>query len=146
MSDHKFYKPNTRHTGILSIFFFSVGVLLFVASIIAGYFLSHQRLERDSFTPHDLYTMEAPGTLDVLIQFDKEPVDFVLVSPSGERFPSDSFEDLEETNDTLSVSLETQDTGNWKIEYNQKSNNTVTVTANAGQAEAQTDEGESANG
>lgn len=146
MSDHKFYKPNTRHTGILSIFFFSVGILLFIASVIAGYLLSDQRLARESFTSHDLYTMDTPGKLEITIQFDKEPVDFVLVSPSGERFPSDSFEDLEETNDTLSVSLETQDTGNWKIEYNQKSNNTVTVTANAGQAEAQTDEGESANG
>lgn len=146
MSDRKFYKPNTRHTGILSIFFFSVGILLFIASVIAGYLLSDQRLARESFTSHDLYTMDTPGKLEITIQFDKEPVDFVLVSPSGERFPSDSFEDLEETNDTLSVSLETQDTGPWTIEYNQKSNNTVTVTANAGQAEAQTDEGESANG
>lgn len=131
MSDHKFYKPNTRHTGILSIFFFSVGILLFIASIIAGYLLSDQRLARESFTSHDLYTMDAPGTLEITIQFDKEPVDFVLVSPSGERFPSDSFEDLEETNDTLSVSLETQDTGPWTIEYNQKSNNAVTVTADS---------------
>ena len=146
MSNHKFYKPNTRHTGILSIFFFSVGILLFIASVIAGYLLSDQRLARESFTSHDLYTMDTPGKLEITIQFDKEPVDFVLVSPSGERFPSDSFEDLEETNDTLSVSLETQDTGNWKIEYNQNSHNTVTVTANSGQAEAQTDEGESANG
>ena len=131
MSDHKFYKPNTRHTGILSIFFFSVGILLFIASVITGYLLSDQRLARESFTSHDLYTMDAPGTLEITIQFDKEPVDFVLVSPSGERFPSDSFEDLEETNDTLSVSLETQDTGPWTIEYNQKSNNTVTVTADS---------------
>lgn len=119
MSDRKFYKPNTRHTGILSIFFFSVGILLFIASVIAGYLLSDQRLARESFTSHDLYTMDAPGTLEITIQFDKEPIDFVLVSPSGERFPSDSFEDLEETNDTLSVSLETQDTGPWTIEYNQ---------------------------
>lgn len=131
MSNHKFYKPNTRHTGILSIFFFSVGVLLFVASVITGYLLSDQRLARESFTSHDLYTMDAPGTLAITIQFDKEPVDFVLVSPSGERFPSDSLDDLEETNDTLSVSLETQDTGPWTIEYNQKSNNAVTVTADS---------------
>ena len=131
MSDRKFYKPNTRHTGILSIFFFSVGILLFIASVIAGYLLSDQRLARESFTSHDLYTMDAPGTFEITIQFDKEPVDFVLVSPSGERFPSDSFEDLEETNDTLSVYLETQDTGPWTIEYNQKSNNAVTVTADS---------------
>ena len=131
MSDRKFYKPNTRHTGILSIFFFSVGILLFIASVITGYLLSDQRLDRESFTSHDLYTMDAPGKLEITIQFDKEPVDFVLVSPSGERFPSDRFDDLEETNDTLSVSLETQDTGPWTIEYNQKSNNTVTVTADS---------------
>ena len=131
MSDRKFYKPNTRHTGILSIFFFSVGILLFIASVIAGYLLSDQRLARESFTSHDLYTMDAPGTLEITIQFDKEPVDFVLVSPSGERFPSDSLDDLEETNDTLSVSLETQDTGPWTIEYNQKSNNAVTATADS---------------
>lgn len=135
----KLYKPGSNGLKPLGIAFIIIGVLIFAGISLMGYALNENRQQRNELVETDLCELTTPGILTVRIMHNIEPVDFVLISPSGLRFvkpeensQSNDFTAFESTDEYTSMSLKTHETGKWKISYNTKRNTAVEVSADLG--------------
>ena len=113
----------------LAVGFIIWGLLLFAAISAYAFMLNAERLENDKFQTDQLDNVTGECLLKTIVHFDKEPVDFVIKSPTGTRYSSDGCDGYVVDMDlkTITMSVHTKDTGTWTIDYNQKSNKSLQI-------------------
>lgn len=125
------YIPETASNLVSTAVGFIIwGVLLLIALSAYAFVLNNQRLENNKFFSEQLKNVTDTCTLETTVKYDVEPIDFVLVSPSGSRYAADGCDGyiIDKNQKTIKMTIHTKDTGTWKIDRNQKGNSQVFIT------------------
>ena len=121
MSHRKEVKQNARFTGVLFVFF----LLFLFLLIFGGYTLIQYRMSQNTLTTKTVGNTISPCRVVLALQYDIEPVDVTLISPSGQRYQEEY--DAEHENNTMIISTITNEKGDWLIEYNKLRNKTLNI-------------------
>lgn len=135
MNRPDYYRPKDGPIKLLAVLLGVLSLTAFALFAFGAQTASLSRQSRQDMQTKPLATVEQPCQLELTVEYDKEPIDAVLISPSGIRFAKEDLSAYADTGTSLKLNLVTEETGDWQIEYNQKSNRDLNLTVNQSYAD-----------
>lgn len=129
--DHKKrrpYKPTDGNATLLVIWFIIVGIITACIFYVLAVIAFNIRLSKRENVTDTLCTITQPCDLTIIIEFDSEPINPTIISPSGSKYTFRTLKNYEESRNKLSAVISTDDIGDWKIEYPLKTNKNLSIT------------------
>lgn len=125
-----YYDPRDRSVRRLGILLIAAGILMFLLFTAAAFHEAGLRRIKSQLQTESLCTLEKPCRLEVVLSYDKEPVDMNLVSPSGQIYSSRNADFYEIQEGRIIMSVTARELGDWGIQYNYNTNRDLSVQAN----------------
>lgn len=116
---------NSNNAGWSLILFATVLLALFL------YFAYQMADIRDKHTIMQSMTLcevTEPCTIQTTVTFDNEPIEIQLITPSGKHYAEAEFNTYEITDNKIICTVNTDEIGEWKVEYNNLTNTDVKIT------------------
>ena len=92
---------------------------------ITGYFgvqLLRHDIDSYQMKTYTLGVNKRVGTIGADIKYDVQPVDVILISPSGKQYSNSV---IDQENKIMQITVISDEKGEWKIIYNQKANKSI---------------------
>lgn len=121
------YVPNTGKAKTAAVGLAVTAFSVFLCFIALAFFLNWQAARRYDMREQFLLSTERPCTIEISIAFDREPIDFNIVTPTGEWKGTADFTSYEITDNQINATLVTDLQGDWMIRYNIKSNRNTDI-------------------
>lgn len=101
----------------------SILLILFI-SVSSAYMAYEIRTKEHKYLTETI-TVANPARYDITISYKKDPIDFVLISPSGKEYSKENslYEDENKfrcstTDNNINISINTAESGDWTLRYN----------------------------
>lgn len=121
MNHKKQIKQNAKFSGILFLFF----VVFLTVFITICFVLVQYRASQNSPLIKIVGKTVNPCMVILAVSYDLEPVDVILISPSGEEYKEEY--NAKHENNTMFISTITREKGDWIVKYNKKRNTQIHI-------------------
>lgn len=105
------------YTLIFLFAFTAFGICLFMA-----HYIDTQKTKHNIMKTYDACEINSPCKLTFTVNYNKEPVDIELISPSGKKYTKYTADTYHISNSAVVLTVTTEDIGQWKCSYNTKRN------------------------
>lgn len=121
------YRPDGPLPFLLAAWFILLGLAAMGASFAFAAYSGMERQSRTRNVSKPLCSVSGPCDIAISVSFDADPVDVLVVSPSGEKQLLSGLPDYALMNGTASASLSTDEAGDWSVEYQPMSNRDIKI-------------------
>lgn len=121
------YMPDTGQLRSVSLSMAGAGFAVFFIAIAFAFYLNHHASTKYDMRTEYLLSTSRPCAVEILVDFDREPIDFILHAPDNNWYSTANFTEYEITDNQIRAILHTDLVGDWDIEYNIKSNNDMHI-------------------
>lgn len=130
-----YYDPSSPQIKRLGILLITMGAVIFAVFAFLAFRAANDRRFKSELQSEFLCTLQRPCQLEVILTYDKEPVDVNLITPSGQTLSSRNMDIYEEQDGRIVMAVTTKELGDWGIEYNYKTNRDLRIQTNELQVE-----------
>lgn len=102
-----------------------LSILLILLISVSGSYIAYEIRTNEHEYLTEIITVNNPARYSITIPYKKDPIDFILISPSGKEYSKENslYEDENKfrcsiTDNNISISINTAESGDWTLRYN----------------------------
>lgn len=120
-----FYKPDTRKATIFAGLLAILSLALFFTFAWMSTRASDKRMRERELVEDYLCTTQTPCMLTLTADYDKEPIEAYLIGPDGTKYGPRELDGYQVSDSQIIMELYSEQSGDWKVGYNQLTNNKI---------------------
>ena len=125
LKKENYYKPNTKKATVFAAFLAVLSIALFSAFAWMSTQASDKRMRERELVEDYLCTTDTPCMLTLTATYDKEPIEAYLIGPDGHKYGKNELDGYDVQENQVTMELYSDLCGDWKVGYNQLTNNKI---------------------